>query len=153
DATEFAYPILRDLQPQGVADYVAFPFRLRGARPTAISFASARTLTDDELAGLARVVPAMQLAMSPFAADYAMRALLGAYLGAKTADRVLSGRVVRGDVESLDAAIWFSDLRGFTPLSAGVAPGELVGWLNEYFESVARAIARHDGEILKFIGD
>ena len=82
-----------------------------------------------------------------------MRSLLAAYLGPKTADQVLAGKVERGDVTEIDAAIWFSDLRGFTPMSAGIASSELISWLNDYFAAVGRAIVAHDGEILKFIGD
>jgi adenylate cyclase len=38
-------------------------------------------------------------------------------------------------------------------MSAGIASAELIAWLNDYFAAVGRAIVRHDGEILKFIGD
>jgi adenylate cyclase len=82
-----------------------------------------------------------------------MGTLLGAYLGPKTAELVLAGAIERGNVQEIDAAIWFSDLRGFTPMSAGIAPTCLIAWLNDYFAAVGRAIARHDGEILKFMGD
>jgi len=82
-----------------------------------------------------------------------MHALLGAYLGPKTAERVLAGQVQRGDVEEINAVVWFSDLRGFTPMTAGASPRELIAWLNDYFTAVARGITQHDGEILKFIGD
>jgi adenylate cyclase len=53
----------------------------------------------------------------------------------------------------LNAAIWFSDLRGFTTISAALEPTELIAWLNSYFEAVCRPIGAHGGEILKFIGD
>jgi len=91
--------------------------------------------------------------LSPRFVAHSMRTLLGAYLGPKTADRVLAGTVQRGDVAEIEAAIWFSDLRGFTPMSAGIASSELIAWLNDYFAAVGRAIVGHDGEILKFIGD
>lgn len=91
--------------------------------------------------------------LSPLVWAHAARTLLGTYLGQATAARVLAGRVQRGDVEEIDAAIWFSDLRGFTPLTASVDAPTLVAWLNEYFGVVAAEIVRHDGEILKFVGD
>jgi adenylate cyclase len=93
------------------------------------------------------------MALSPRFAAHTLRTLLGAYLGPKTANVVLAGTIERGDVREIEAAIWFSDLRGFTPMSAKIPSSELIAWLNEYFAAVGRAIVRHDGEILKFIGD
>lgn len=153
--TEYEFPILADLHARAATDYVCFPIQLRAMRPSAFSLATRRPggFTDDDLAALDAARHAFELAMAPLAHVYTTRALMGAYLGAKTGERVLSGHVVRGDVEEIEAAIWFSDLRGFTPMSAGVEPRALIGWLNEYFDAIGRAIARHDGEILKFIGD
>jgi adenylate cyclase len=66
---------------------------------------------------------------------------------------VLAGRVCRGDIVLMEAAIWFSDLRGFTQASTTIEPTELVAWLNEYFGAVAQPVEENGGEILKFIGD
>jgi adenylate cyclase len=81
------------------------------------------------------------------------RSLLHTYLGRGPGEAVLAGRVRRGDVERMEAAIWFSDLRGFTQASTSIAPAELVAWLNEYFSALAKPVADSGGEILKFIGD
>ena len=84
---------------------------------------------------------------------YVARSLLHTYLGSGPGEAVLGGRVQRGDVQRLEAAIWFSDLRGFTQASTSIEPGELVAWLNDYFGAIAKPIADGGGEILKFIGD
>ena len=39
------------------------------------------------------------------------------YLGRDAGRRVLSGRIVRGIAERIEAAVWFSDLRGFTRIT------------------------------------
>jgi adenylate cyclase len=149
------YPILDDLESQGATDYLAFSIRLHGALPSGLSFVTRRPggFTDAQVAALAASLPVLRLALSPLLAAYTTRVLLGAYLGSTTGERVLGGQVERGDVEEIEAAIWFSDLRGFTPMSSTVGSRELIAWLNEYFDAVAGAIARHEGEILKFIGD
>src|SRR6185437_3316107 len=41
-------------------------------------------------------------------------ALLDTYVGHKTGDRVRAGSIRRGDTDSIKAAIWLSDMRGFT---------------------------------------
>src|SRR6185312_14721747 len=79
--------------------------------------------------------------------------LLSTYAGRASGDRILAGRILRGDVETLRAVIWFSDLRGFTEMSARRTPTEIVSVLNELFDCQVPAIERHGGKVLKFIGD
>jgi adenylate cyclase len=153
--TEFEFPILKDLAAQGATDYVVFPVQFHGGATSAISFTTRRPggFTDAQIAILRDVRRPLILALSPRLGAHTMATLLGAYLGPKTAELVLAGAIERGNVQEIDAAIWFSDLRGFTPMSAGIPPAQLIAWLNDYFAAIGRAIARHDGEILKFIGD
>src|SRR5579859_5273606 len=155
DQTDFDFPILRDLHAQGATDYIAFPMRFYESAPSAISFATKKSggFSDTEIAVLREARRPLLLALSPRLSARTLRTLLGAYLGSKTADRVLSGKIERGDVQEIEAAIWFSDLRGFTPMSATTVSSDLIAWLNDYFAAVGRAIVEHDGEILKFIGD
>ncbi|HEY5963032.1 MAG TPA: adenylate/guanylate cyclase domain-containing protein [Xanthobacteraceae bacterium] len=55
--------------------------------------------------------------------------------------------------DSIEAVIWFCDLRGFTELSESLPGAELVNFLNDYFGAMTEAVSRHGGEALKFIGD
>ncbi|MCZ6840320.1 MAG: adenylate/guanylate cyclase domain-containing protein, partial [Alphaproteobacteria bacterium] len=71
----------------------------------------------------------------------------------KTGERVLSGEINRGVNETIEAVIWISDLRRFTAMSDELAPPVLLGILNDHFERIVGAIEKHDGEVLKFIGD
>jgi adenylate cyclase len=155
DQTAFDFPILKDLQAQGATDYLTLSFRSPGTEIAGASFATSRPggFTDADLALLRIALDAFVHVLSPLVWSHAARTLLGVYLGQDTAARVLSGRVQRGDVEEIDAAIWFSDLRGFTPLTASVDPRTLVSWLNDYFGVVAAEVVRHGGEVLKFVGD
>jgi adenylate cyclase len=75
------------------------------------------------------------------------------YLGPSTGMRVISGELRLGEVERRHAVVWFSDLRGFTAMSANMAPEAVVRRINEVFEHVGAAIHDEGGEILKFIGD
>src|SRR4030095_13809412 len=71
----------------------------------------------------------------------------------RTAERIFAGRVVRGQIETITAAVCMADLWGFTRL-AGSAPREkVIAALNDWFECLALAVEAHDGEILKFMGD
>jgi len=67
--------------------------------------------------------------------------------------RILSGQIRRGDTETIHAAIWLADLRGFTQLSDTMLGPELIALLNSYFDCLVTSIHNHDGEVLNFMGD
>lgn len=80
-------------------------------------------------------------------------ALLDTYVGNSAGERILAGDIRRGHSEAMRAAIWLSDLRGFTSLSDRLPAEIVVDILNQYFDCQVPAIRAHGGEILKFMGD
>ncbi len=80
-------------------------------------------------------------------------ALLKAYLGERTGERVLAGQTKRGEGEKIHAVIWLCDLQGSTRLSRSVPVEEFFRTLNEFFDCTAGAVLAHGGEILSYIGD
>jgi adenylate cyclase len=67
-------------------------------------------------------------------------------------ERASRGRLSLGGERS-EVSILFSDIRGFTALSASMEPGAVVDMLNDYFAALVDAIFRHEGTVDKFIGD
>ena len=55
------------------------------------------------------------------------------------ASRVFAGTVQRGEVQSVDAMLFFTDLRGFTALADTMPGKELIALLDECFECMVRA--------------
>ena len=78
--------------------------------------------------------------------------LMQTYLGRDAGQRVLSGRIVRGVADRIDAVIWFSDLRGFTRIT-DTSPEQVIPMLNDYADVIVSAIHEHGGDVLKLIGD
>ena len=112
-----------------------------------------RPFTSDE-AG--RLHEAARFAAAPLAALTAratLKAALEAYLGRRSAARVLAGPLRRGVGETIQAALLFADLRGFTALSESNPPSLVISALDAWFDRIAGAVHAFGGEVLKFIGD
>jgi class 3 adenylate cyclase len=103
-----------------------------------------------------RLRQAARFAAAPLAALSAratLPALLEAYLGRRSAARVLGGALGRGTGETIRAALLCADLRGFTALSEATEPAAMIAALDAWFDRVAGAVHAFRGEVLKFIGD
>jgi adenylate cyclase len=108
---------------------------------------------DSDIALLKAVLPLFALAAKAVTMRSIGHGLLAAYLGDDPASRVIAGTVQRGEVRSVEAIVFLTDLRGFTAL-ADVTPGEeLVALLDDCFECMVAPVVQRDGEVLKFLGD
>ncbi|WP_428261379.1 response regulator [Haliangium sp.] len=74
------------------------------------------------------------------------------------ARRAAEERAAAGDLggvraEEREAAVLFSDLQGFTAMSSGMSPRQVIELLNAYFDRMCAVIVAEGGDIDKFIGD
>ena len=91
--------------------------------------------------------------LAALAARATLTAVLEAYLGRRSAARVLAGPLRRDVGETIRAALLYADLRGFTTLSETAPPAAVIEALGAWFDRIAGAVHAFGGEILKFIGD
>ncbi len=78
--------------------------------------------------------------------------LLHNILPDEVADRLKAGKVTIAD-DFAAASVLFADVVDFTPMSAGMAPAELVGPLNDVFTSFDELVAELGLEKIKTVGD
>jgi len=68
-------------------------------------------------------------------------------------ERASSGTTLAFRADERVCAIMFSDLVGFTPMSATLTPVQLISLLNDYFDVMCPIVKQYGGDIDKFIGD
>jgi adenylate cyclase len=83
-----------------------------------------------------------------------VRNLFSRFVGPTVVEQILlegEGIALGGEIREL--TIFFSDIRGFTPMSEKMSPGAVVQMLNEYFREMVEIIFQFGGTLNKFIGD
>ena len=149
------FPFFDDMRAEGVTDYIALPLPFTEGSMHATSWTTKAKggFTDEQLAALRRIIPPFARLAEIYALRRTAATLLDTYVGNRAGERIMAGQIRRGHAESMQAAIWLSDLRGFTALSDRLAADTVVDILNQYFDCQVPAIRKHGGEILKFMGD
>ena len=125
EKSEPDFPVFKDYRADGMTDYIAIINRFAPDYTIGemdciySSWLTSRPdgFTDAHVAAFKRVVPTLALAFKAAALARMTGTLMETYLGRDAGRRVLSGRIIRGVTERIDAAIWFSDLRGFTRIT------------------------------------
>ncbi|WP_035638220.1 adenylate cyclase, partial [Bradyrhizobium sp. ORS 375] len=149
------FPILMDLRAEGVTDYVTLPLTFidRAVHASSWTTKSPEGFSDADLNAIRSLMPALARYTEIVTLRRTASMLLDTYVGNSAGERILGGQIRRGHTDSMDAAIWLSDLRGFTPLSDRLPAEDVVEILNHYFDCQVEPIREQGGEVLKFMGD
>jgi adenylate cyclase len=149
------FPMFADLRAEGVTDYIALPLLQVDRTVHASSWTTREPggFTDAHIKALRDLIPPLSRLIEVTRLRFMSSILLDTYVGNRAGERILGGQIRRGHAETMQAAIWLSDLRGFTALSDRLPAETVVEILNHYFDCQVSAIATHGGEVLKFMGD
>ncbi|HAR26542.1 MAG TPA: adenylate/guanylate cyclase domain-containing protein, partial [Bradyrhizobium sp.] len=144
-----------DMRAQGLTDYVAWPLLHTLGKRHVVTFATDRAggFDDAHVASLKKVLPVLALVSEIRMKNRLARTLLETYVGTHAGEMILAGATRRGSGTTVRAAIMICDLRDFTRISDSWPRDDVIDLLNDYFDAMSEPIARHGGEILKFIGD
>jgi adenylate cyclase len=109
--------------------------------------------TRSDIHAIERILPALRNTCEIRVLRQAELSLFDTYIGPMTAQRILAGRIRKGEIETIEAALLLFDLRGFTELSNRLSDEKVLRLLNACFDLVVPAITSQGGEVLKFMGD
>ncbi len=150
-----AYDLLPRLRDEGHTHYVLMPLKFRDEPLHGMSFSTRRPggFSDEDMALLRVIRPALSAAMNVVSLHRMWGDILKAYVGREPAGLILKGAIRRGDVRRIRAALFVSDMRGFTEFAGSHDPEATVAAINGYLERVVPPVVAHGGEVLKFMGD
>jgi adenylate cyclase len=149
------HAVYDEMRAKGLTDYVAWPVYHTLGKRHLVTFATDRPggFDDAHIAGLLKLLPTLALVSEIRMKNRLARTLLETYVGSHAGELILAGATRRGSGTTVRAAIMICDLRDFTKISDNWPRDDVIDLLNGYFDAMSEPIARHGGEILKFIGD
>ena len=149
------FEILRQFQDEGMTDYFAAPLFFSDGAVHSTTWTTRRSggFTEADIAAIEAILSPLARVAEVRALSRIATNLLDTYVGHHAGGRILAGQIHRGDSERIQAAIWLSDMRGFTARADRLPPETLIGLLNAYFDCQVQAILAQGGEVLKFMGD
>jgi adenylate cyclase len=149
------HAVYDEMRAMGLTDYVAWPLYHTLGKRHVVTFATDRPggFDDAQIASLLKLLPVLALVSEIRVKNRLARTLLETYVGSHASELILAGATRRGTGTTVRAAIMICDLRDFTHISDNWPRDDVIDLLNGYFDAMSEPIARHGGEILKFIGD
>ncbi len=159
------FELLEGLEQKGFTDFIAMStdlegtsFRTReGGNESGImvtwSTNSPGGFSDEDLVALQKIQRRFAVACKVLIQARIASNIAHTYLGERAGGSVLDGQIRRGDGQTTQAVIWYSDLRNSTHLAETMPAEEYFDLLNSYFTATAQPILDNGGEILDFIGD
>lgn len=158
------FPVLHELVGEGLTDYLvlSIPFdsskiHMLGAWHDGIlvSFATDRVggFTNEHLRTLQQVSPRLGVGCKLAIREQIAGNVARTYLGTTAGEQVLGGHIKLGDYETINAVVWFADLRDSTGRSERLGMERYLALLNGFMECAAGAVQANMGEILAYPGD
>lgn len=159
------FELLEELESAGFTDFIAMrtkldgiSFRLRDDEESngiMITWAtnSPGGFSDNDLIALQQLERRFSVTCKVMIQARIASNIAHTYLGARAGCSVLDGQIRRGDGQTTNAVILYSDMRNSTHLADTLPAKDYFDLLNSYFMSTAQPIMDEGGEILDFIGD
>ncbi|WP_289035275.1 adenylate/guanylate cyclase domain-containing protein [uncultured Roseibium sp.] len=160
---ELDYPLCVELSAKGYTDYMIITTGfdmpaisdMKGNTGIIVSWATQQAggFSDGEVAAIHYIQKRLALAARANLEAQVTQTIAETYLGQWAGSRVLNGQIRHGDGETINAVIFYCDMRNSTRIAEDLGPERYLKFLNTYFEATGGPVLAHGGEILDFIGD
>jgi len=144
-----------------VTSLVAFILARRFSRPIAELVAGTErirqgNLDEDVMVRSKDEFGTLAGAFNAMTRDLALKERYREVLG-KISDPAVAQQLIEGDLELggevRNAAVLFCDIRGFTAMTEGMNPAEVIEFVNEHMTAMTELVYLHGGVVDKFVGD
>ena len=101
------FPVLQELRAEGVTDYLALPLFFTDGSVNLVTCTTRQPsgFTDGQVAGIEAIMTPLARVAEIRALRRTASVLLDTYVGHDAGERILAGRIRRGDIEEIHAAI------------------------------------------------
>ncbi len=149
------HPVYDELAATGATDFLAMPLEYGDGTVQGSSFTTdvPEGFSDEHLRILTDSRNALASALEPVAMRESQKSLLRTYLGDGPAREIGQGHIKRGETRSVQAAILFADLRGYTSRTDMLPETQVLSLLGRFFDLIVTSVQDQGGDILKFMGD
>ena len=156
------FPLIEDLVAEGLTDYYALTvlfsasedaFREQDGLVASFSTNATGGFTSAHINAIENLMPKFGLVAKLANRENVFVNVLEAYLGPDAGEHVRRGQITLGSGDTIDAVIWFCDLRGSVTLAEKLGHDGFIALLNDYFAALAGAVIDNGGQVLRFIGD
>jgi adenylate cyclase len=141
----------------GVTDYLAFVHSFGSGKDQGMmgswSTDAPAGFSESMIAALLRMQNHLAVASKMAVLNRLADNMLTTYLGNDAGKRVLSGKIRRGQGDTIRAALVMADMRGSTMLAEEEGREAYIDTLNSFFDAIAAPYNRRGGQILSFMGD
>ncbi len=149
------HEVLHEFKARGATDYYGIPLRFSSGASSALVLTTdvCDGFSDHDIQQFHKIASALAPIAEVFNNTRITQAITDAYLGQRTGQLVLEGRITRGHIEKIDAAILISDIRDWSGINNRLPAEKALRLANTYFDVISQSVTNNGGEILKFIGD
>jgi class 3 adenylate cyclase len=144
-----------------VLSIISLVLSQRFSKPIAALVAGTERIRSGDLSGEVKVnstdeFGVLATAFNAMTQDLALKERYHEVLG-KVSDPVVAQQLMEGQLELggevRTAAVLFCDIRGFTAMTEGMDPAEVIEFMNEHMTALTKVVHAHGGVVDKFVGD